>query len=89
MRRSPAELKALWALPSQLLPNTLTNADGTPYSAGYDDVMKEAKLREIVFLALGRVSVSLSEKLEEVYSDEGVVRVGDELIKQIKELMTS
>lgn len=42
-----AELKQ-YAAP--LPPNTLTNADGTPYSAGYDESIEDAALRFVGLL---------------------------------------
>lgn len=75
----------------KLPPNTLTNADGTPYSAGHDEAMRESmrdeKLEELVHTALGEVSMCWSEQPKGVFQDEKAKRIGEELIKAIKALM--
>lgn len=72
--------------PVKLPPNTLTNADGTPYAAGYDEAAKEAKLEELVHTAMGEVSMCWSERPKGVFQDEKAKKIGEELIKAIKEL---
>lgn len=74
-----------------LPPNTLRNADGTPYSAGHDEAMKDAKLREAVMLAIGKVSTcysSVNGIAHVTFNKERAQQIGDELLQHIKEMLS-
>lgn len=67
----------------------LRNSDGTPYQAGYED-RKGAKLQELVMIALGQASTCWSHiEAAGVFDDSKAIQIGDELVKQIKDLMNS
>lgn len=67
-------------------PNTLTNADGTPYQAGYDEDLKEAQLRELVFQAIGEASMCWSKLPQGKFDDARAKAIGERLLADIKDL---
>lgn len=67
-------------------PNALTNSDGTPYQAGYDEAMKEAKLRELVFHAIGEASMCWEKIPQGKFDDARAKAIGEDLINKIKSL---
>jgi hypothetical protein len=67
----------------------LRNSDGTPYQAGYED-LKSVKLQALVMEALGQASMCWSNVAAAgVFDDKKAIQIGDELIKQIKDIMNS
>lgn len=82
MNTSTAQLTHTHNVP--LPPNTLTNADGTPYSAGYDDALKEAALRKAVGAAIG---ICWADCSSGVLNNARATEICDALLKKIKEIL--